>query len=134
MKKLNGINQPLNDQLEILGKILLQNKQLKIILETLEKLNLKNYYVSAGCINQTVFNYYHDYNLNYGISDIDIVYFDEDTSYEAEDKVIHQIQKLLKEINLKIDIKNQARVHLWYEEKFGSKIKTYTSVEDAVSK
>ncbi|MDD4282358.1 MAG: nucleotidyltransferase family protein, partial [Bacilli bacterium] len=95
---------------------------------------LKNYYVGAGSINQTVFNYYHDFDLDYGIKDFDIVYFDEDTSYEKEDKVIKNIRSLIKNINIEVDIKNEARVHLWYKDKFGFDIQPYTSVEEAISK
>ena len=46
------------------------------LLKILEEDELENYYVTAGCINQTVFNYYHDYEIDYGIKDYDIVYFD----------------------------------------------------------
>lgn len=64
MNKLNGANKPLDEQLIIIREILLQNSILKQVLEKLEKSSLKNYYVAGGCINQTVFNYYHDYDLN----------------------------------------------------------------------
>ena len=40
--------------------------------------DFKNWYVGAGGVNQTVFNYYHGYECDYGIKDYDIVYFDED--------------------------------------------------------
>ena len=68
-------------QIKLLESILLSNIKLKEILVRLSKSKLDNYYVAAGCINQTVFNYYHGYDLNYGIEDFDIVYFDTDTSY-----------------------------------------------------
>ncbi len=37
--------------------------KLESILERLESYGLENYYVAAGSINQTVFNYYHGYSL-----------------------------------------------------------------------
>lgn len=134
MTKLIGKNKPLDEQLEILEKILLQNKKLKEALEKLSTSNLKNYYIGAGAINQTVFNYYHGYETDYGIKDFDIVYFDEDLSYEKEDKIIKEVNNLLKDINIECDIKNEARVHLWYKDKFGFEISPYSSVEDAISK
>ncbi|MDD2518378.1 MAG: nucleotidyltransferase family protein [Bacilli bacterium] len=134
MKKIIGVGKSLEEQQECLKKILLQSQKIKYILETLKKSSLKNYYVAAGCINQTVFNYYHDFDLDYGIKDIDIVYFDLDLSYEAEDKIIKEIQLLFKNNLFNVDIKKQARVHLWYGDKFGFEIKPYTSVEDAISK
>jgi len=52
---------------------------------------LKNYYLAAGAVNQTVFNYYHDFPLDQGIKDFDIVYFDPDVSYEKEDEWIKKL-------------------------------------------
>lgn len=128
-----GIDKPINEQLEILEDILLKNKKLKEILKILSKSNLKNYYVAAGCINQTVFNYYHGYEFDYGIKDFDIVYYDKDLSYEKEDEIIKYVSNLLKNIPVELDIKNEARVHLWYKDKYGKEIVPYTSVEDAIS-
>lgn len=79
---LYGINKSLNDQIELLEQILLKNEKLNKVLTILSNSKLRNYYIAAGCVNQTVFNYYHGYELDYGITDFDIVYFDEDLSYE----------------------------------------------------
>ncbi len=131
--KLEGVNLSIDKQLEILEKILRKNTNLMKILEILEKDEIINYYVGAGAINQTVFNYYHDYDIDYGIKDYDIVYYDEDLSYEKEDIVIKRLQEKLKDIAAEVDIKNEARVHLWYYEKYGIKRKPYTSVADAIA-
>ena len=128
-----GINKNLSEQIDILKNILLQNPKLKEVLTILSKSKLENYYVAAGCINQTVFNYYHGKELDFGIEDFEIVYFDDDLSYEKEDKVIRYVKDLLNDINIELDIKNEARVHLWYGDKYGKDIKPYTSVEDAIS-
>jgi hypothetical protein len=37
------------------------------------------------------------------------------------------------DIPLEFDVKNQARVHLWYEKKFGYPIQPYRSVEAAIN-
>lgn len=132
MKKLDGKNKSLNEQINILKNILFLNPSFKKVLSILQKSGLKNYYVAAGSINQTVFNYYNDLDLEHGISDIDIVYFDEDISYEAEDKISKYLLNLLKDIKIDFDIKNQARVHLWYKNKFGSERPPYISVEHAI--
>jgi hypothetical protein len=34
---------------------------------------------------------------------------------------------------MRIDVKNEARVHLWYEAKFGYAIRPYASVADAIT-
>lgn len=111
----------------------MKNKKLKKLLEQLSHTELKkyDYYVAAGCINQTIFNYYHNYKIDYGIKDYDIVYFDNDISYEKEDYIINEISNKL---NIDLDIKNEARVHCWYKDKFGIEIKPYKNCEDAISK
>ena len=124
----------LNEQLKDLEEILYRNKTLKEILKRLEKSNLKNYYVGAGCINQTVFNYLHGFKIDANINDYDIVYYDEDTSYEKEDIVIKYVKEILKDLEVDIDIKNEARVHLWYNKKYNANILPYTSLEDAISR
>jgi hypothetical protein len=129
-----GQNKPINEQIKILKQILLQNKKLKLVLELLQNSNLRNYYIGAGAVNQTVFNYYHGFDLEYGIKDFDIVYYDEDTSYEKEDKIIKEIKKLIKDVEVEVDIKNEARVHLWYKEKFGFEIEPYRNTEEAISR
>lgn len=57
---------------------------------------------------------------DYGIKDYDLFYFDEsDLSWEAEDAAIRQAMQALDGIDAEIEIRNQARVHLWYPKKFG---------------
>ena len=135
---LDGLNKSIDIQLEVFEKIISKNEKLMKILDVLESYalenpNFKNWYVGAGGVNQTVFNYYHGYESDYGIKDYDIVYFDEDTSYEAEDVIIKDLEERLKNIDVVSDIKNQARVHIWYNPKYGTNREPYTSCEDAVS-
>lgn len=135
---LEGINKPIDIQISILKDILFKNEKLFQTLKVLEAYakenpKFKNYYLGAGGINQTVFNYYHGYDLNFGIKDFDIVYFDEDESYEAEDIIIKDLSNRLSHIDTSFDIKNQARVYIWYNEKYGTNRKKYLNVEDAVS-
>ena len=90
---LDGSNKSIDVQIEILKEILYKNEKLVETLKVLEEYaqknpKFRNYYVGAGGVNQTVFNYYHGYDINYGIKDFDIVYYDSDESYEAEDIII----------------------------------------------
>ena len=124
---------------KIVENILRRSPTIMNILEVLEKyskenIDFKNYYLAAGCINQTILNDFHGYPLKYGIEDYDIVYYDEDISYEKEDKIIKELEKRLKRMNVSFDIKNQKRVPVWYKEKFKEEKKEYTSVEDAISR
>ena len=59
--------------------------------------------------------------LDYGIKDYDLGYFDaSDLSYEAEDAVIRRVEAAFDEpLRSMVEGRNQARVHLWFEAKFG---------------
>lgn len=130
---LDGRNKVLRVQTMILKRIIMKNSNIKYLLELIDRLDIPNCYIGAGCINQTVFNYYHGYDLDYGINDYDIVYYDSDTSYEAEDKIIKLISSNV-DRNIKLDIKNQARVHIWFNPKYGIDRRPYDSVEDAIGR
>nr|WP_207753628.1 nucleotidyltransferase family protein [Clostridium paridis] len=107
---------------------------IKTALERAEKLEIENYYIGAGSIAQTVWNYISNKTLSYGIKDIDFVYFDnENLNIESENKIINKIRSLYSDMNIEIDIKNQARVHLWYKEHFGYDITPYNNLEEAIN-
>lgn len=72
-------------------------------------------------------------DLMYGISDVDFAYFDEDLSYEKEDIIIKKAAKKFSHLPVEIDIKNQARVHLWYKEYYGYELQPYDSIESAIN-
>lgn len=132
-EKLKGVNLPIEEQIQVLETILKTNSKLMSLLEILESDGIENCYVGAGAINQTVFNYYHDFESDYGIKDYDIVYYDLDLSYEAEDRVIKRLTAKIDKLDILVDIKNEARVPIWYYEKYGIKRIPYTSVEDAIA-
>ncbi|WP_342548665.1 nucleotidyltransferase family protein [Paenibacillus sp. FSL P2-0089] len=92
------------------------------------------YYIGAGCLVQTVWNELTGRAPGYGISDIDIIYYDAaDLSYTAEDAMVAKGRELFKDIAIPVDLMNQARVHLWYPQKFGVEIQPYTSLEAAIN-
>lgn len=68
------------------------------------------------------------------MKDYDIFYFDTDLSWEAENEVILETQQLFKDLGVKVDIKNQARVHLWYGERFGRVYPALLSARDGVDR
>ena len=118
---------------ELLLRIVLENPVVKNVLDSTGELGLPNWFVGAGCIAQTVWNKYHGYELTQNISDIDLVYFDNnDLSYEGEDEIISRTKSKFSGMPISIDVKNQARVHLWYGKHFGYDITPYSSIEDAL--
>ena len=126
-------NEDLQTQIDYLERVLAKSDTLAEILRRAPDLHLPNWYVGAGAIAQTVWNELHGYELMRGIKDCDLVYFDTDTGYEVEDQCIQNGRALFQDLAVEVEIRNEARVHLWYEEKFGKRIKPYVSVEDAMN-
>ncbi|MDP4549576.1 nucleotidyltransferase family protein [Alkalihalobacillus macyae] len=130
---MNGINKDVNSQVEILENILNLNENIEKVLKV-SQIEFDHYYVGAGSLVQTVWNYLSGYPLNYGISDIDIIYFDDkDLTKEKEEMIEQKLASSLSDLPLEIDVKNEARVHLWYKKKFGKDINPYQSLEDAIN-
>ena len=74
----------------------------------------------AGAIAQTVWNLAAGHPAERGIKDADLVYFDAaDLSAEAEAAHECRIRERFGDLPCKLDVKNEARVHLWYEARFG---------------
>lgn len=91
MSKL-GYNKDILTQTELLKFILKQNEPFWKTLNIISELNDETMYIASGSVSQSVWNYQEKRNLMDGISDFDIIYFDENLSYEAEDKVIKRIE------------------------------------------
>lgn len=111
-----------------------ESKPLSEIFETLRQLNPPfEYYVGAGSITNTIWNQISGYPLDYGISDIDIVYYDNyNLDVQSEVALRETLEISLGDFPFKLDVKNQARVHFWYEGKFGFPIEPYPSLESAI--
>ena len=127
--------QCLSKQNEKFISILKQNKDLMIILDYITELNLPNFYIAAGSVFQTIWNYYDKKPLNYGIKDIDIIYYDaQNISKDYEEKLEREITDHFKKINLnyEFDVHNEARMHLWKKENENKDINQYQNSEDAI--
>lgn len=101
--------------LETVGR----NRFNRAILARLPELALPDAWLVSGALFQTVWNVTTNRPPDFGIRDYDLFYFDPDPSWEAEDAAIQRVQKLFADLGVAVELRNQARVHLWYEEKFG---------------
>lgn len=103
------------------------------LLERLPELGLDDWYLTAGAVFQNVWNAGTGREPGHGIKDYDVFYFDDtDLSWEAEDRVIRTAGGLFSGLGATVEIRNQARVHLWYEQKFGKSILPFRSAADGI--
>ncbi|MEU9987002.1 nucleotidyltransferase family protein [Streptomyces sp. NPDC048045] len=124
---------PLDEQLTTLKSVLSRNEMLLEVLDRTATLGLPGWYVTAGCLFQTVWNVVTDRHPSSGIKDYDVFYFDSrDLSWEAEDRVIRAAAEAFTGLPTQVEVRNEARVHLWYEEKFGVACAPYASTEEAI--
>ncbi|MEU6068802.1 MULTISPECIES: nucleotidyltransferase family protein [Streptomyces] len=124
---------PLDEQLESLRAVLTRNDVLGQVLARTATLELPGWYLTAGCLFQTVWNVVTGRPPTVGIKDYDVFYFDaDDLSWEAEDAVIKAGREIFADVPAKVEIRNEARVHLWYEDKFGVACEPYESTEAAI--
>ena len=99
-----------------------------------DAIRLPDAWLVAGAVAQTVWNEKLGYPPDHGIRDVDIVYFDDaDLTAEGEKREEERVRSLFAGLPAAFDVKNEARVHLWYEKKFGQAIAPYQSSEDAVA-
>jgi uncharacterized protein len=106
---------------ERLTAILRSTPPLMQVLSVARHLDLADWLVFSGAVYQPVLNHLTGRPLDYGIKDYDLGYFDaSDLSYEAEDAVIRRVKTAFDEpLRSMVEVRNQARVHLWFEAKFG---------------
>ncbi|HEX3039962.1 MAG TPA: nucleotidyltransferase family protein [Caproiciproducens sp.] len=131
---LNACNADLNSQIEALEHIIMSSPIICTAVKRARQSGIDQYYLAAGCIAQTVWNYLSGLPLEYGIKDIDFIYFDPtNLGSESENEVVSQVKDLYSDLAIEIDVKNEARVHLWYKNHFGYAIEPYSSLEAAVN-
>ncbi|MEV0694443.1 nucleotidyltransferase family protein [Streptomyces sp. NPDC050388] len=126
---------PLDEQLAALKTTLSRNETLLEVLDRTAALDLPGWYLTAGCLFQTVWNVVTGRPPTEGIKDYDVFYFDDrDLSWEAEDAVISAAAQAFADLptEAEVEIRNEARVHLWYERKFGVPCPPHMSTEAAI--
>lgn len=114
-------------------KAVKQNPINNAILERAHALDLPDWWLTAGAVFQTVWNIVDGRDPTAGIKDYDLFYYDaSDLTYEAEDAVIQRAAKLFADLNATVEVRNEARVHLWYEQHFGVPGVQFTNSKDAI--
>lgn len=125
---------PISIQTDRLEAMLQRSPLLSIIVARWSHISLPDAWLVAGAIAQTVWNDGFGLPAEHGIADVDIVYFDgDDLSAESEAAQSARVRDLFADLSVWTDVKNEARVHLWYEAKFGQPLTPYVSTADAIS-
>jgi hypothetical protein len=106
------------------------------VLKTARALDLPQGLLFSGAVYQPVWNHLTGRPAEYGIRDFDLGYFEpEDTSYDAEDAVIRRVAAAFASpLRERVEVRNQARVHLWFEGHFGEPYAPLASAAEALTR
>jgi hypothetical protein len=105
------------------------------VLTTIRALDLPDWRVFSGAVYQSVWNHLTGRPAGYGIKDYDLGYFDPDTSWDAEDVVIKRVAAAFEPpFRETVEVRNQARVHLWHPQKFGGSYAALPNTDEALTR
>ena len=113
-------------------RLVRQNPVNVAILNRLLALGAPQAHLVAGCLFGAVWNAQARRPPGENVNDYDLFYYDSDPSYGAEDAVIRRAAQLFADLGVKVEVRNQARVHLWFEQKFGQTRPPIESVRQGI--
>lgn len=105
------------------------------LLERLPAVGLPQGFLTAGCLFQAWWNRRSGRAPGAGVKDYDVFYFDDrDLSWDAEDAVIRRVREVVSDLAAEVEVRNQARVHLWYPARFGRAYPQLRSAADGIAR
>jgi hypothetical protein len=114
-------------------EIVLRNPKIGAILDRAEDLHLLDWWLTGGAVFQTVWNVLDGRPAQTGILDYDLFYFDDmDRTAESGSEANVAAAALFADLQITVEVRNEARVHLWYEAEFGVPGRQFVSSCDAI--
>lgn len=118
-----------------LMEVLQRSPRVMSVLEVVREQRLPDPLLFSGAVYQTAWNALTGRPLEHGIKDYDVGYFDPDVSYDAEDRVIRRVTGALPgPLAAVVEVRNQARVHLWFPDRFGHPYEPLTRTAEALER
>jgi len=96
-------------------------------------LDLPDWWIVSGAVYNQVWNHLTGRPDMHGVKDIDLFYFDPDHSFDAEDRAIKNAARVFP-ANPPVEVRNQARVHLWYPQHFGQPYSALSNSCEAIDR
>jgi len=105
------------------------------VLGVVRSQTLPDWRVFSGAIYQSVWNALTGRPAGYGVRDYDVGYYDPDTSWDAEDVVIKRVAAAFEPpIRDVVEVRNQARVPLWFPAHFGEPYDPLSGTDEALGR
>src|ERR1700747_3698154 len=133
---MSGVEASESELRERLTEILCATPPVMRVLSVARHLNLPDWLGFSGAVYQPVLHHFNGRPPDYGIKDSYLGYYDaSDLSYEAEDAVIRRVKAAFDEpLRSMVEVRNQARVHLWFETKFREPYGPLSSTAEALER
>lgn len=126
------MTEPLEQRLEAIVR---GSESLMTALRLARGLDLPDWLIVSGAVYQKVWNHLTGRDPDYGIRDYDLAYHDaSDVSYEGEDVHIKRAALLPAPFDEQFEVRNQARVHIWFEDHFGEPYEPLMNSAEALSR
>lgn len=116
-----------------LERYIRESSNVMSVLEAARNARLPSWRLFSGAVYQTVWNALTGRSPDFGVRDYDVAYFDPDMSEDAEAANRQRVAALVPQsLAARVDVVNQARVHLWFENEFGHPYAPLTSTDGAL--
>lgn len=120
MTHLRFADSNLEDQAALVFKMCREFGPLYDYFARLRDMNLPDAWIVSGAIYNNIWNYLTDRPPMHGVKDVDLFYYDADAiTYDDEDQIIIDAEAVFAGMQVPVEVRNQARVHLWYPAHFG---------------
>jgi hypothetical protein len=124
---------PFERQRQVFLEIISADPLIRKALTRARTFALPDWRIVSGALYNSIWNALTMRPSGYGIKDIDLFYFDEtDLSYDAENDVIEAGAAIFSDTPVPVEIRNQARVHLWFPARFGRSCPRYASSDHSI--
>lgn len=108
-------------------KLIQNDDRMMEIIKAASKLNLSDWWICAGFVRSSIWDFLHGFEKRTNTPDVDVIYFDDKNIDEKTEKRLEaELRGILPDIPW--SVKNQARMHVVND------IPPYISSEDAISK
>ena len=117
---------------QLLADMLMSSPWHRSALEAVSVSGAPDAWIAAGAIRDLVWDERFGGGFDpAAVKDIDVVFFDPDDLRAARD---HEVEASLSRLEPELpwEAKNQAAVHRWYAQRFGTEVEPLISIEDAV--
>lgn len=126
------INVPPSEWAATVKRLMLEDPDASKAVQAAIQLEIPSWAIGGGVVRNITWDFIFQASEKTAHNDIDLVYHDPDLSETKEASIEKAVQDVTG--NAGVQVRNQARVHLWYARRFGHEISPVVDIDDAISR